>query len=128
MTVLNPQTDLSELRSRLTAHTGLRVACYCAAWCDTCTQYRGAFEALAARTPQALFLWIDIEDTPEWLGDEDVENFPTLLVQDTQGTRFWGAQLPHIQHLERLLQSAAAMPLTDEGPGDLQALADPGQG
>jgi len=119
MTVLNPRTDLAALRARLASHTGLRIACYCAAWCDTCTQYRPAFEDLARRMPEALFIWIDIEDDPEWLGDEDVENFPTLLVQDREGTRFWGTQLPHIQHLERLVRSAGSMAPIDEGPGDL---------
>lgn len=119
MTVFNPRTDLPALRERLATHTGLRIACYCAAWCDTCSEYRPAFEALAARMPEALFVWIDIEDDPEWLGDEDVENFPTLLLQDHEGTRFWGTQLPHIQHLERLIRSAAAMPPSDAGPGDL---------
>ncbi|HUH39959.1 MAG TPA: thioredoxin family protein [Castellaniella sp.] len=120
MTVHDPQTDLPALRTRLAMHDGLRVACYCAAWCNTCTQYRPAFEALARRMPEALFIWVDIEDTPEWLGDEDVENFPTLLVQDAQGTRFWGTQLPHIEHLERLLKSAETLAPVDTGPGDLK--------
>ncbi|MER1967817.1 thioredoxin family protein [Castellaniella sp. GW247-6E4] len=120
MTVFNPRTDLPALRERLEAHAGLRIACYCAAWCDTCTQYRPAFEELARRMPEALFLWIDIEDDPEWLGDEDVENFPTLLLQDQGGTRFWGTQLPHIQHLERLARAAGSMPPVDAGPGDLK--------
>jgi len=122
MTVFNPHVDLPALRERLAAHPGLRIACYCAAWCDTCTQYRPAFEDLARRMPEALFIWIDIEDDPEWLGDEDVENFPTLLLQDPGGTRFWGTQLPHIEHLERLARSAAALPPTEAGPGNLRLL------
>uniref|UniRef100_UPI0033428EBF thioredoxin family protein n=1 Tax=Castellaniella defragrans TaxID=75697 RepID=UPI0033428EBF len=120
MTVFNPHTDPRALRERLAAHPGLRIACYCAAWCDTCAQYRPAFEELAQRMPETLFLWIDIEDNPEWLGDEDVENFPTLLLQDREGTRFWGPLLPHTQHLERLARAAGAMPLIDAGPGNLE--------
>ena len=50
------------------------VACYCAAWCDTCTQYRGKFEALALARPDVAFAWIDIEEHPEYLGDEDDED------------------------------------------------------
>lgn len=123
MNVLNPHHDGAAVRQALAAHTGLRVACYCAAWCRACTEYRPGFEALAARMPDALFLWIDVEDSPELLGDDDVEDFPTLLVQDAGGTRFWGTMLPHVQHLERLLREPAALlPATEAGPGDLREL------
>ncbi|MBJ7262347.1 MAG: thioredoxin family protein [Burkholderiaceae bacterium] len=85
------------------------VACYCAAWCDVCTQYRDKFEALAQARPHMTFAWIDIEDHPDYLGDEDVENFPTLLVQHAARTLFFGPMLPHIGHLKRLLDT-----LTDD--------------
>lgn len=124
MSVFDPHSDLAGLRTRLHEHPGLIVACYCAAWCDACTQYRGPFEALAQRTPSHTFVWIDIEENPELLGDEDVENFPTILLQDQRGTLFYGAQLPHIQHLERLIQSVGG-PSHDAialGPGNLRVL------
>ena len=38
------------------------VACLCAAWCGTCTEYRAAFDAAARQHPEARFAWIDIED------------------------------------------------------------------
>lgn len=124
MPVFNSHTDRVALIQRLDTRPGLLIACYCAAWCDTCTQYRQPFEALAERLTDCTFIWIDIEESPELLGDEDVENFPTILLQDDRGTLFFGTQLPHIQHLERLIQSAqdparAALP---GGPGDLDAL------
>lgn len=87
---------------------------YCAAWCDTCTEYRRKFEAFAhaaagtgdaSPVGAALFVCVDIEDEPHWLGDEDVENFPTLGVQFQGKTLFFGTMLPHIGHLERLLQA-----------------------
>ena len=53
---------------------------------------------------KALGYRIDIEDEPEFLGDEDVENFPTLLVRAGGRTLFYGAMLPHIEHLDRLLR------------------------
>lgn len=85
------------------------VVLYCAAWCDTCTQYREKFEMLArsdAKTEAGRrYACIDIEDEPEWLGDEDVENFPTLGVQYRGRTLFFGTMLPHIGHLERMLQA-----------------------
>ena len=81
------------------------VACFCAAWCDTCQEYRPKLAALSEALPQHAFYWIDIEDQPELLGDEDIENFPTLLVQIEGRTVFFGPMLPHIAHLERLLAS-----------------------
>lgn len=124
MPVFNPYIDRPALTQRLDTHAGLLVVCYCAAWCDTCTQYRQPFEALAERLTDCIFVWIDIEECPELLGDEDVENFPTVLLQDGRGTLFFGTQLPHIQHLERLIQSVQdpARAAISGGPGNLRAL------
>ncbi|MEQ4619284.1 MAG: thioredoxin family protein [Corticimicrobacter sp.] len=86
----------------------LLVACFCAAWCGTCREYEPRFEALSAQYQgRHVFVWIDIEDYPELCGDEDIENFPTLLVCDSQRTLFYGTMLPHIEHLDRLLASLA---------------------
>ena len=103
MTVYLPNNP--DLRTRLTGDAGLLVACYCAAWCDTCSLYRGRFEAMAQQHPGHTFVWIDIEDDPELLGDEDVENFPTILIEKNHRVLFFGVMLPHIQQLERLMQS-----------------------
>lgn len=123
MKVFNPHTDLPALRQRLAQDAGRRVVCYCAAWCRTCDAYRPALEALAAQWPAWTFIWVDIEDDPDWLGDEDVENFPTVLVQDRAGTRFWGVQLPYAEHLSRLLEGAEDLPVLDAGPGEIEELA-----
>lgn len=95
--------------------TGL-VACFCAAWCDTCRDYAPAFAQLADKFPQYVFIWVDIEENPELLGDEDVENFPTLLVQTATENRFFGPMLPHIGHLEKLLVTINRMPAINGGP------------
>jgi hypothetical protein len=81
------------------------VACLCAAWCDTCGQYRAGFERLAAAHPGWRFDWIDIEDQSELVEGIDVENFPTLLVAARGEVLFAGVMLPHIGHLDRLLAS-----------------------
>lgn len=52
------------------------VACLCAGWCDVCKQYRAGFDALAEQYPEQQFVWIDIEDQSDLVGDLDVENFP----------------------------------------------------
>lgn len=85
------------------------VVCYCAEWCGTCREYLPPFEALSARYPEYRFAWVDIEEHPELLGDEDVENFPTVLVVREGTPLFYGTLLPHIGHLERLLQAGTPM-------------------
>lgn len=104
MPIYDPQHDIAQLNARLEGNDDLLVVCYCAAWCDTCTQYRADFSALAERHPQHVFIWVDIEEQPELLGDEDVENFPTILLQAPDRNLFFGTQLPYINHLERLIE------------------------
>jgi thioredoxin-like negative regulator of GroEL len=81
------------------------VACLCAAWCGTCGSYRAAFDALAARHPDKVFVWIDIEDQADVVGDLDVENFPTLLVQRGETVAFFGTVLPDPAVAERMVQA-----------------------
>jgi thioredoxin 1 len=88
---------------------GWVVACLCAAWCGTCSSYRAAFESLAARHPDKTFVWIDIEDHADVVGDLDVENFPTLLLQHGDKVAFFGTVLPDPKVAERLLQAQAAL-------------------
>lgn len=80
MPLLSPDTDADALHARIRAGD-LLVACLCAEWCGTCRSYRATFANLAARYPQHCFVWVDVEDHADALGDLDVENFPTLLVQ-----------------------------------------------
>jgi thioredoxin-like negative regulator of GroEL len=94
------------------------VACLCAAWCGTCGSYRSAFEALAARHPDKTFVWIDIEDQAEVVGDLDVENFPTLLLQKGGTVAFFGTMLPDAALAERLVQAQAEL-----APDELARLA-----
>ena len=86
------------------------VACLCAAWCGTCGSYRAAFDALAARHPDMHFVWIDIEDQADVVGDLDVDNFPTLLIQKRDLVAFFGTMLPDPALAERLIMAQAATP------------------
>jgi len=85
------------------------VACLCAAWCGTCSSYRAGFDALAARHPDKTFVWIDIEDQADVVGDLDVENFPTLLLQRGDSVAFFGTMLPDPKVAERLLLAQAGI-------------------
>ena len=82
----------------------MTVTCFCAAWCHTCGEYREGFFALAARFPRARFAWLDIEDDAEAVGDREVENFPTILIERDGEELFYGPLLPQHQHLIRLLE------------------------
>jgi|SRR5476649_884453 len=85
------------------------VACLCAAWCGTCESYRATFEDLAARHPDKLFVWIDIEDHADVVGDLDVDNFPTLLLQHHELVAFFGTMLPDAALAHRLVQAKSAL-------------------
>ena len=93
------------------------VACLCAAWCGTCSGYRATFEEVAARHPDKFFVWIDIEDHADIVGDLDVENFPTLLIQHHELVAFFGTMLPDANVAHRLVQSPA-----EQSDAALQAL------
>ena len=89
------------------------VACLCAAWCGTCGSYRAVFDAMAARHPDKHFVWIDIEDQADVVGDLDVDNFPTLLIQKQDVVAFFGTVLPDAVLAERLLQAQVELPQTE---------------
>jgi len=84
------------------------VACLCAAWCDTCSSYRAVFETLAQRHLDKCFLWIDIEDQSDVVGELDIDSFPTLLIQRDDLVAFFGAILPDPSLLHRLMQAQLA--------------------
>lgn len=83
------------------------VVCLCARWCGLCTDYAKVFEKVALDTvrrfPRAHFAWLDIEDEADWIGDLDIETFPTMLVADRDGMLFMGSLTPHAETLARLL-------------------------
>lgn len=123
MTLYNP-ANLPALRERLDRQSGLVVACYCAAWCDTCRDYQPEFARLSTRWPEHTFVWIDIEDHPELLDDHDVEDFPTILIQNSHGTLFFGEQLPYVSHIDRLIKRIQSNdePIVNSGPSLLRTL------
>jgi len=98
----------AEVASAL-AQDRMIVACLCAAWCGTCSTYRASFEELAVRHPDKYFLWVDIEDHADVVGDLDVENFPTLLIQKHENVAFFGTMLPDPNVAHRLIETQAAL-------------------
>jgi thioredoxin-like negative regulator of GroEL len=118
---MHSTTLQADNRAEVTAALAQRhliVACLCAAWCGTCASYRNSFEELARRHPEKYFLWVDIEDHADLVGDLDVENFPTLLIQQHETVAFFGTMVPDPNVAHRLIETIAG---TDEA--ELQRLA-----
>jgi thioredoxin 1 len=111
MPALNLDTDSDRIAERVNDSDTLLVACLCAEWCGTCRDYHAEFDRLADSHPEMCFVWIDIETHADRFEDLDVENFPTLLIEDDVTTRFFGTVLPHISIAERLLSELT--PLSD---------------
>ena len=99
------------------------VACLCAAWCRTCDDYNTVFAALEQHNPGCRFVWIDIEDEADLVGDIDVETFPTLLIGVGHELRFIGPVTPQLGTAQRVLASALAAPMAAPDPTALALLA-----
>jgi thioredoxin reductase (NADPH) len=99
------------VQARFDAHAvrlpAMMVVCLCAAWCDTCTEFRVAFDRIAAARPQVRFVWLDIEDDSGLCGDIDVENFPTLAVYRDDTLLHFGVSLPQEGTVARLVDALA---------------------
>lgn len=87
------------------------VVCLCADWCGLCRDYQAVFSQMAARYPAFRFAWLDIEDQADLVGDIDVDTFPTVLMADAQGIRFFGPLTPQANTLSRLLDSLGSSSL-----------------
>jgi thioredoxin reductase (NADPH) len=98
--------DSDAIAARWTADRAV-VAVFCAAWCDTCTEFRATVERIAAVRPETLFLWLDIEDDVELCGELDVDNFPTLAIYRGDALLHYGVSLPQESTVARLVDEVA---------------------
>jgi thioredoxin 1 len=100
------------------------IVCLCADWCGLCRDYEAVFAGMAARYPAYRFAWLDIEDQSDLVGDIDVETFPTVLMADAQGMRFFGPLTPQANTLARLLDSlqGASLQVVPLAPATRQLL------
>lgn len=99
--------DAEGLRKSLSTHDFLVVA-LCAAWCNTCTEFRDGFDELAASRADCTFAWLDIEDDADVAGDIDVDNFPTIAVFHRGRPLHFGVSLPQAPIVARLLSALTA--------------------
>jgi len=136
MAVVDTKAGLpSALEERLRNESSLTVVSLCAAWCDTCNEFRAAFERIAEDRPEMLFVWLDIEDDSAICGDIDVENFPTLAIYRGERLLHYGVSLPQEGTVARLIDELATRKavLADapravlDLPGALQRVARGGE-
>ncbi len=123
---IKPFEQIKEIQQALAGNNQRIVVCYCAAWCRTCESYLDAFRELSERFPEQVFLWVDIEDDSSLLDDLDVENFPTILIQEAGENLFFGTMLPYIGHLERMILNTedGYSVDSDEGPSPISVLLE----
>ena len=105
MNLLTLNTDNHSLLATWLADENSVMVCLCAAWCDTCTAYKSKFEELASLHPGRYFAWIDIEDQADVVGELDITNFPTLLIQQGDIVSFFGTVQPDVRQADRLLRA-----------------------
>lgn len=99
--------DRQLLRAAAADPTRLLVVALCAAWCDTCNEFRVTFERIANSRADIAYAWLDIEDDSTLCGDVDVENFPTLTIWRGETLLFFGVSLPQEGSVARLIDALA---------------------
>jgi len=123
MAVITPSSQTSEAQiRRWVDHGVVAVVALCAAWCDTCAEFRSTLDRLAQARPDILFIWLDIEDDSTICGDIDIENFPTLAIYRGEHLLHYGVSLPQERTVGRLIDEFAQR--TDNGAAAPQAVLD----
>ena len=86
------------------------VACLCAGWCGVCRDWRPLFDEAARAYPALRFVWVDVEDDADAMGEVEIDTFPTLLIAHGSRPLFLGAIPPTPSQLTRLVASLLAQP------------------
>jgi thioredoxin reductase (NADPH) len=95
--------DRAALEAYFAGGTAPLVVALCAAWCDTCNEFRTTLQRIAKARPYLSFLWLDIEDDSEICEDIDVENFPTLAIYRGARLLHYGVSSPQEGTVARLI-------------------------
>jgi len=111
MAVITRNSQESEVQIRRWVDHGMvAVVALCAAWCDTCAEFRNTLDRLAQARPDIVFVWLDIEDDSAICGDIDIENFPTLAIYRGERLLHYGVSLPQEGTVARLIDELAKRP------------------
>ncbi len=101
------RNDRGAIEAYFAGGTKPLVVALCAAWCDTCNEFRETLERIAKARPNLVFLWLDIEDDSQICGDIDIENFPTLAIYRGARVLHYGVSLPQEGTVARLIDEIA---------------------
>ena len=123
MTHTTAPADAPALEQAL-ARNAFLVVGLCAAWCDTCTEFREGFDGIAASRADSTFVWLDIEDDADLAGDIDVDNFPTIAVFHRGRLLHFGASLPQAPIVARLLAALSGDSATATAEPEVKALPE----
>ena len=131
---LNPLHDAAEIATRLHApNAELLIVIGAEAWCEKCQRLRPVFEQLCRSRlpPYVLWMWMDLEDHAEFLGDFVPPDLPLMLrwrsgrcaqaalVLDIQPVPEAGHQ--HLQQRELIVQDDQ---LIDPADGSISRVPD----
>lgn len=118
MPALTLEDDELIIATQLAKAEAVFITCLCAQWCGACREYRLVFDELAQRYADFCFIWLDIETHADKLNEADIEvdDFPTILIEDAAGTRFFGTALPHPQIIQQLLAHLSTLPILTNAP------------
>ena len=103
--LLDPWDDASALADRLSQpQAKLFVVIGAEAWCAKCRELRPHFDTMVERAAsEDVWLWLDLEDHADFIGDYVPDNLPTLVTY--RGSQFLGCH--HIQALPNAIASGA---------------------
>lgn len=92
---------------------GNLVIVLCAAWCGTCNGFKEVAQSLGEHFTNTLFIWLDVEDDADVVGDIDVMNFPSLAVFREGVAVHYGVSLPHQGVVKRLISALLTNPIQE---------------
>ncbi|MDQ1918738.1 thioredoxin family protein [Massilia pseudoviolaceinigra] len=125
-TQLDPWDDASLLAGRL---LGKNVVLFlfigATQWCEKCKNLRPQFDRMAAEgDADEVWLWLDLVDHEEFIGNYQPDNLPTLLVYKDEHLVYCQAiehtecsLSEHIDEIQRMLNTPEGLSLRVSDPG-----------
>jgi hypothetical protein len=120
---LDPWSDAASLAQRLSQpHAALYIVLGAEQWCEKCRILRPYFDAYMLQADSAdLWLWLDLEDHAEFIGDYLPQSLPMLIAY--QGSKLVASQV--LEVMPNVLTEVVSQ-ITSAAFKAQTALAEPG--